>query len=147
MLDQLGLADELAQECFACRSTVSYDKDGNEVQGRGWSFMENMNDTKWDFALVLRQKYQEEIFRKRLKELGVTLEAPVELMEVEAAASKPEDGYQITAILKDGLTNNRSTVKCKYLIGADGGRSFVRQALVIPFEGNTSEDKWYVIEN
>jgi phenol 2-monooxygenase (NADPH) len=26
ILDQLGLADELAQECFACRDTVSYDK-------------------------------------------------------------------------------------------------------------------------
>jgi phenol 2-monooxygenase len=82
ILDQLGLADELAQECFACRSTVSYDKDGNEVQGRGWYFMENMKDTQWDCALVLRQKYQEEIFRRRLKELGVKLEAAVELIQV-----------------------------------------------------------------
>lgn len=46
MLDQLSLADDLAQECFACRSTVSYDKDGKEVQGRGWYFMENMKDTQ-----------------------------------------------------------------------------------------------------
>jgi len=44
--------------------------------------MENMKDTQWDFALVLRQKYQEEIFRRRLKELGVSLEAPVELVQV-----------------------------------------------------------------
>jgi len=82
ILDQLGLADELAQECFACRNTVSYDKDGAEVKGRGWAFMETMKDTQWDFALVLRQKYQEEIFRRRLKELGVSLEAPVELIQV-----------------------------------------------------------------
>jgi phenol 2-monooxygenase len=82
ILDQLGLADELAQECFACRNTVSYDKDGNEVQGRGWYFMEKMKDTQWDFALVLRQKYQEEIFRRRLRELGVKLEAPMELIQV-----------------------------------------------------------------
>lgn len=53
MLDQLGLADRLAQECFACRSTASYDPDGKEVMGRGWAFMENMKDTKWDFSLVL----------------------------------------------------------------------------------------------
>jgi phenol 2-monooxygenase len=82
ILDQLGLADELAQECFACRTTVSYDRDGNEIQGRGWYFMENMKDTQWDFALVLRQKYQEDIFRRRLRELGVDLEAPVELIQV-----------------------------------------------------------------
>jgi len=53
MLDQLGLADRLAQECFACRNTVSYDPEGKEVMGRGWAFMENMKDTQWDFALVL----------------------------------------------------------------------------------------------
>jgi phenol 2-monooxygenase len=146
MLDQLGLADELAQECFACRNTVSYDKDGREVQGRGWYFMENMKDTQWDFALVLRQKYQEDIFRRRLRELGLKLEAPVELVEVEIADSIPADGYRITATVKDGLTGQTSIIKCKYLIGADGGRSFVRQALQVPFDGSTSEDKWVRID-
>lgn len=146
MLDQLGLADELAQECFACRSTVSYDKDGKEVQGRGWYFMENMKDTQWDFALVLRQKYQEEIFRRRLRELGVQLEAPVELVGVEVAESMTADGYRITATVRDGLSGETSMIKCKYLVGADGGRSFVRQALQIPFDGSTSEDKWVRID-
>lgn len=37
MLDQLGLADELAQQCFACRQTVSYNSQGEEVHGRGWN--------------------------------------------------------------------------------------------------------------
>jgi len=39
MLDQLGLADELAQQCFACRDTVAYNSKGEEVKGRGWTFM------------------------------------------------------------------------------------------------------------
>ncbi|TVY93643.1 Eukaryotic translation initiation factor 3 subunit M [Lachnellula willkommii] len=142
MLDQLDLADELAQECFACRDTVSYDKDGNEVHGRGWYFMENMKDTQWDFALVLRQKYQEEIFRRRLREEGVSLEAPVELVSVTVDENTPSGGHRITALLKNGVTGEEETVICKYLIGADGGRSFVRRALEIPFEGSTTEDKW-----
>jgi phenol 2-monooxygenase (NADPH) len=87
ILDQLGLADELAQECFACRNTVSYDKAGKVVAGRGWYFMENMKDTQWDFALVLRQKYQEEIFRRSLRELGVDLETPVELIQAHVDES------------------------------------------------------------
>ena len=146
MLDQLGLADELAQECFACRNTVSYDKDGNEVQGRGWAFMENMKDTQWDFALVLRQKYQEEIFRRRLRELGVSLEAPVELMDVQVSEKMPDDGYRITAVTKNRDSGLEETIKCKYLVGADGGHSFVRQALEIPFDGSTSEDKWVRVD-
>ena len=39
MLDQLGLADELAQQCFACRQTAAYNAKGEEVTGRGWNFM------------------------------------------------------------------------------------------------------------
>jgi phenol 2-monooxygenase len=83
MLDQLGLAEQLAQQCFACRQTVNYDKNGEEVPGRGWSFMEDMKDSKWDFALVLRQKYQEEIFRSALKRHGVQLDAPYALTNIE----------------------------------------------------------------
>ncbi|KAG4435895.1 hypothetical protein IFR05_008626 [Cadophora sp. M221] len=146
LLDGLGLADELAQDCFACRKTVSYDPNGVEVQGRGWSFMENMKDTQWDFALVLRQKYQEDIFRRRLKELGVSLEAPVELTDVKVDQSVSQGGYKITATTKDGVTGVEETIICKYLIGADGGRSFVRRALDIPFDGSTSEDKWVRID-
>jgi len=146
MLDQLGLADDLAQECFACRTTVSYDPAGKEVQGRGWYFMENMKDTVWDFALVLRQKYQEEIFRNRLRQEGVELKTPIELVKVDILDSTAEGGYKVSAIIKDGVNGATSEIKCKYLIGADGGRSFVRRALEVPFDGSTTEDKWVRID-
>jgi phenol 2-monooxygenase len=108
--------------------------------------MEHMKDTQWDFALVLRQKYQEEIFRRRLRELGVCLEAPVELMSVEVNEAAQEGGYRITATVKNGMTGVEETIVCKYLVGADGGRSFVRRALDVPFDGNTTEDKWVRID-
>ncbi|KAF2002463.1 hypothetical protein P154DRAFT_488449 [Amniculicola lignicola CBS 123094] len=146
MLDQLGLADELAQQCFACRQTVNYDKNGREVPGRGWSFMENMKDTQWDFALVLRQKYQEEIFRQALKRHAVELEAPLALVEVKILDGVGPNGYRILATLEDGNTKAKRTVKCKYLVGADGGRSFVRRAMNIPFDGTSSEDKWVRVD-
>lgn len=146
MLDQLGLADELAQQCFACRQTVNYDKNGNEFPGRGWSFMENMKDTKWDFALVLRQKYQEEIFRQALKRYGVELEAPFALTSVDILDNVGPNGYKILATIENGNTKSENVVKCKYLIGADGGRSFVRRAMDIPFDGSSSEDKWVRID-
>jgi phenol 2-monooxygenase len=142
MLDQLGLADTLAQQCFACRNTVSYDRNGDEVQGRGWSFMENMRDSTWDFALVLRQKYQEEIFRTALRKQGVMLECPVELVDVAIDESVGRGGHRVAATLRDGVSGAQSVVKCRYVIGADGGRSFVRRALAIPFEGSSTEDKW-----
>lgn len=146
ILDQLGLADELAQQCFACRQTVNYDKDGNETTGRGWSFMENMKDTKWDFALVLRQKYQEEIFRTALKHHGVQLDAPYALVGMEIVETVAVGGFRILATIEHGVTKVQSVVKCKYLVGADGGKSFVRRAMDIPFDGSSSEDKWVRVD-
>ncbi|KAF2710742.1 3-propionate hydroxylase [Pleomassaria siparia CBS 279.74] len=146
MLDQLGLADSLAQQCFACRDTVNYDKDGNESPGRGWSFMENMKDTKWDFALVLRQKYQEEIFRQALKRHGVELNTPFALIDIEVLENVGPNGYKVLATIENTTTKVKSIVKCKYLIGADGGRSSVRNTMEIPFDGSTSEDKWVRVD-
>ncbi|KIX94360.1 uncharacterized protein Z520_10070 [Fonsecaea multimorphosa CBS 102226] len=146
MLDQLGLADDLAQLSFACRETVSYDPQGREVHGRGWSFMENMKDTQWQFALVLRQKYQEEIFRQRLGEHGVFLESQVEVTEISHLTFKNVNDYKVKATLRNTAMGATSTIACKYLVGADGGRSFVRSACDIPFDGSTSEDKWVRID-
>lgn len=151
LLDALGLADNLTQECFACRETVNYDGAGKETPGRGWSFMEKMGKgegewTNWDFALVLRQMYQEEIFREKLGELGIKLEAPVELMGVEIFDGKEIDGHKVEARVKNGVTLKEEVIRCKYLIGADGGRSFVRRAVGIDFEGSTSEDKWVRVD-
>lgn len=108
--------------------------------------MENMKDTAWDFALVLRQKYQEEIFRNHLSERGVDLKAPVELINVEILHSANESGYRVSAMVRNGATGVVSRIKCKYLVGADGGRSFVRRALGIPFDGSTTEDRWVRID-
>ncbi|CAI6330313.1 unnamed protein product [Periconia digitata] len=146
MLDQLGLADSLAQQCFACRSTVNYDKNGNEVPGRGWSFMENMNDTKWNFALVLRQKYQEEIFRQALAEEGVQLESAWELTKIDIVEGVDMGGHRVIGTMENRARQETKLVKCRYLIGADGGRSFVRRAMDIPFDGTSSEDKWVRVD-
>jgi phenol 2-monooxygenase len=146
MLDQLDLADQLAQQCFACRQTVNYNKDGIETAGRGWSFMEEMKDTKWDFALVLRQKYQEDIFRRALKKHGVELDAPCALTDVLILGNVAPGDHRIVATIEHGDTKAKSTVKCRYLVGADGGKSFVRRAMDIPFDGTSSEDKWVRID-
>ncbi|KAI1414015.1 FAD binding domain-containing protein [Hypoxylon sp. FL1857] len=142
MLDQLGLADELLQNCFACRDTVTYDASGQEVHGRGWSFMNRMNDTVFDFALVLRQRFQEEIFRNAMKEYGIEVEAPVEL----TTASVDQNVSRVTSVLLDRRTRAYETVRCRYIIGCDGGHSSVRRIFNIPFEGSASEDKWVRID-
>lgn len=55
-----------------------------------------------------------------------------------------QDPDGVTAeILRDGTT---STVRARYLVGCDGGRSATRRMMDVTFEGTTSETRWLVID-
>lgn len=70
----------------------------------------------------------EEILRARLAEHGVRVELSAELTDFT------QDGDGVTATL-----NGTETVRARYLVGADGGRSTVRKRLGIAFPGETDD--------
>ncbi|GAB2515993.1 FAD-dependent monooxygenase [Nocardia heshunensis] len=80
---------------------------------------------------VLAQADTERVLRERLAEFGVRVESGTALVEF----SGDEDA--VTATLEHAGV--RETVRVDYLVGADGGRSTVRKALGIAFEGSTDE--------
>ena len=129
--------------------------------------MENIRDTTYDFTLVLRQMYTEDIIRERVEALGATYLPSVQCTDFVVDENAPADADAVTTTFKDVKTGESFKVKrsaavlfhrkrrtgklkivlpSKYLIGADGGRSFVRRHADIPFEGDTSEDKWIRID-
>ncbi|MFG2074930.1 FAD-dependent monooxygenase [Nonomuraea maritima] len=69
----------------------------------------------------------EEILRERLSELGGRVETATEL------TGFTQDADGVTAVLSSG------TVRARYLVGADGGRSTVRKRLGVAFPGETDE--------
>src|SRR5262249_55004245 len=68
----------------------------------------------------------EEALRARLAELGGAVEFG------RGLESMAPDGDGVTAVLAGG-----ETVRARYLVGADGGRSTVRKAAGIDFPGDT----------
>ncbi|MGW4247821.1 FAD-dependent monooxygenase [Nocardia sp. NPDC004722] len=80
---------------------------------------------------VLAQADTERVLRERLAELGVRVESGTALVEFSGG----DDA--VTATLEHA--GKRETVRVDYLVGADGGRSIVRKALGIAFEGSTDE--------
>ncbi|KAL4964208.1 FAD binding domain-containing protein [Aspergillus stella-maris] len=146
LLDQLGVIEPMLQLGFACRSSVTY-KDGERViPGRVWTFMENIKDTAYDCTLVLRQMYTEAILREKLESVGAVYYQGMECVDLEHDINAPSDGHPINSTFKNTTTQETFQLKSKYLIGADGGRSFVRRHAKIPFCGDTSEDKWIRID-
>lgn len=150
MLDQIGLAQEIAQQCFACRTAASFDAGGKEVKGRGWSFLEDISDTKWNFASVLRQKYVEEILRGALARHGVTVHAPAEFLDMEIDESLAIGDYRVTAQIRDSTAAGDDPqllpMKARFIIGTDGSRTAVRKAAKIETDGDSGEDKWVRID-
>ena len=61
-------------------------------------------------------------------------------------------GCPVTGIAQtsDGVTatiaGSDTPVRCAYLVGCDGGRSPIREALGIAFEGKTDANRWIVID-
>uniref|UniRef100_UPI000D331D52 FAD-dependent oxidoreductase n=1 Tax=unclassified Variovorax TaxID=663243 RepID=UPI000D331D52 len=80
-------------------------------------------------ALMVPQFLTEGVLRERLAELGHRVAFGCELVGFE------QDDSGVTARLAGAA--REETLRVRYLVGADGGRSFVRHALGIGFPGKT----------
>jgi len=76
----------------------------------------------------------EEIVRARLASYGVDVQLGTEVVAIE------QDNDGVTVGLQSG-----ETVRARYLVGADGGRSTVRRQLAIPFLGTTDDEVQMVL--
>jgi 2-polyprenyl-6-methoxyphenol hydroxylase-like FAD-dependent oxidoreductase len=86
-------------------------------------------DVPYASPLIIPQWRVEEILRERLAEFGGRVELATELTAFE------QSGDCVTATL--GNQGGTEQLMAEYLVGADGGHSFVRKALGVGFEGET----------
>ena len=149
----LPIAESILQQAYCVRTSAAYDKDGNEVFGRGWSWVEGLGeDTNFGFATVLRQRYVEGIIGE-----GITIglkggqrgewRQPAEFrsLVVNEGVKIGEKG-RVTATIWDAKTGKEYSVRCRYVIGCDGSRTAVRGAAGIESDGSRTEDKWVRID-
>jgi 2-polyprenyl-6-methoxyphenol hydroxylase-like FAD-dependent oxidoreductase len=87
-------------------------------------------DSPFPFPLLLPQSETEHLLGAQLAALGVTVERGVEL----TGLAQDDDG--VTANLSH-TGGHCETARARYLVGCDGARSAVRQALGIAFDGYT----------
>jgi 2-polyprenyl-6-methoxyphenol hydroxylase-like FAD-dependent oxidoreductase len=95
------------------------------------------SSTPYASPLILPQWRVEETLRGLLERRGGVVELSTALTSLE----QDEGGVRAT------LQTNRGDeeIRCRYLVAADGGRSFVRKSLAVPFEGETwTEERMYV---
>jgi 2-polyprenyl-6-methoxyphenol hydroxylase-like FAD-dependent oxidoreductase len=86
-------------------------------------------DVPYASTLIIPQFRVEEILRERLTEFGGHVELATELIGFD------QDSDGVTATLS--RSGRSEDVRVRYMAGADGGRSYVRGALGVGFEGET----------
>ncbi|WP_040809337.1 FAD-dependent monooxygenase [Nocardia concava] len=131
VFEDLGVLDAVLAQGMP-QAPLLIHMDGQFVMERRMSqWREPTSEVPHPNPWVLAQADTERVLRERLAEFGVRVELGTALVEFDG----DDDG--VTAVLEHA--GARESVRVDYLVGADGGRSTVRKALGIAFEGSTDE--------
>ena len=129
VFEDLGVIDRLVAVGGTYPPQREYREDGTYEDSPLMELHEATPDEPYLIPLMVPQFLTEAVLRERLAELG----------------HRPHFGCELTAFEQDaeGVTahvmsaNGEETVRVGYLVGMDGGRSYVRHALNIEFPGKT----------
>lgn len=129
VFEDLGILDKLMATGGLYPPQRRYRPDGNYTDVLMVDDAAPTPAEPYHWALMVPQFLTEAIMRERLAELGAGVEFGCEL------TGFTQDDSGVTARLS--APAGQETARVRYLVGADGGRSFVRQALDIGFPGKT----------
>ena len=128
IFEDLGVLDRIVANGGVYPPLRAYRSDGSHVDAA----IESHDATAaepYQIPLMIPQSFTESLMRERLAELGHAVEFGCELVGFE----QEDKGVSARVISNRG----EERLRARYLIAADGGRSFVRQALDVGFPGKT----------
>ncbi|AHG64586.1 FAD-dependent oxidoreductase [Advenella mimigardefordensis] len=129
VFEDMGIVDQIVARGGFYPSARSYRDDGSYVESELSEATEAAPAEPYQLPVMLPQCLTEQTMRERLTELGHLVQFDCELLGFE------QDADGVTAHISGPA--GRQTVSARYLVGADGGRSFVRKTLEIDFPGKT----------
>lgn len=129
VFEDLGILDRAMAAGGIYPTVRKYSADGSHVDQEVTRAAEPTPAEPYPLPLMVPQFKTEAVMRERLVELGHAPEFGVELIGMVVDA----DGIDAMLATPEG----KQTLRARYLVGADGGRSLVRRTLGIGFPGKT----------
>src|SRR4029450_11552981 len=137
MLDDLGLSEEVAPPGLTEPKFRIWDRAGRKLIVE-FDFGVLRNDTRFPYVI---QCEQHKLANMTIERLRSHPHARVEFSARVTAVEQFDDGVEAGGKPASGARKLAGS----YLIGADGGRSTVRKALDIEFEGYTHPERFLVL--
>ncbi|NTJ65528.1 FAD-dependent oxidoreductase [Agrobacterium rhizogenes] len=129
IFEDLGILDRIVATGGLYPPERRYRDDGSFTESDITEHRDPTPAEPYHLPLMIPQFLTEKVMRERLLELGHRPQFGCELVGFE------QDPGGVTARLKGRA--GEETLRVRWLVGADGGRSFVRHALGIDFPGKT----------
>lgn len=133
LLEQLDLLEDLLQIGFVVRGQAHFNKDGERVNDVVRYATSNIKDTFHDYLLLCRQKYTEQAIHQGYQRLASN-SVRYGLKLIDYKLSERSDEYPVLSTLEH-TDGTRSELRSRYIVGADGSRSTIRELAGIAFEG------------
>ncbi|KAL1759800.1 FAD binding domain-containing protein [Schizophyllum commune] len=152
-----GLADDLLRQGAQIRVSAFYNPsatgDGIELTSRTPSMAAANSDARYPHSVNLHQGLIEENFQRAMRAMGVEVEratvpTSIEISEDEGVLRGPE-AYAVKVHLASALVPPHfphSLIHARFVLGADGARSWTRKALGLVLEGEQTDLYWGVID-
>jgi 2-polyprenyl-6-methoxyphenol hydroxylase-like FAD-dependent oxidoreductase len=137
MLDELGLVDEVIRRGLIEPKFRIWDRAAREVIAE-FDFGLLANDTRFPYVVQCEQHKLANMAIERLRGFA---HASVDFCARVTSLEQLDDRVDIVV----ESANGRRQISGSYLVGADGGRSTVRKALGIAFEGYTHPERFLVL--
>ncbi|QRY64842.1 FAD-dependent oxidoreductase (plasmid) [Ensifer sp. PDNC004] len=138
IFEDLGVLDKAVAAGGLYPRQRTYQDDGRYVDADMGEIIQPTPAEPYHLALMVPQFVTEQILRSRLAELGGRVEFGRELKGFE------QDQGGVTARIAGG--DCEEIVRVRWLIGADGGKSFVRRFLGTGFPGSTLDARAVVAD-
>lgn len=137
MLDALGIVDEFMSLGLVARYFDYWDKPSRRLVAR-MDHQVLADETRFPFVV---QTEQHKLVSLILRRLAVLPDVTVRLGAEAVQISQDERGVTLVA---SGPSGSES-IRGDWLVGTDGGRSFVRKSLGVEFEGYTWPERFFVL--
>ena len=140
LLHSWGLAQEVHEEGPILDHTAVY-KNGTKL------FYDRSStcDSRYRGIHIITQGQLEKIYIRDLLRHKAIVERRTVVYKFKVN-DESSTSYPVEATLTNLKSGETELVRAKYLVGGDGAASAIREQLKIPFDGNTTEIYWAIMD-